>query len=193
MTVPQKSLRASPFAVALFGLLAGCSSLDRFDTKGSSAYCGGLVARPPFTEGLLPSGYPPSLILRLNLDVGALTSRGAEPVVVGKLSTDDAAGGLCAKDGKALFEEAPLRTIPTLDHDLLSLLEFPTGRDYNFFGWVDSSCQGTMLAVTSLMRNDDVEVRVLKPAPQPAAGAGPDQIPGFGMFYLHRDDAGCPF
>jgi hypothetical protein len=195
MTDPQKSSRATPLAFALFGLLAGCSSLDRFDTKGSSAYCGGLVARPPFADGLLPSGHPPSLILRLNLDVGALTSRGAEPVVVGKLSTDDAASGLCsnAENPGALFTEAPLRTIPTLDHDLLSMLEFPTGRDYNFFGWVDSSCQGTMLAVTSLMRNDDVELRVLKPAPQPGAGAGPEETPGFGMFYLHRDDAGCPF
>jgi hypothetical protein len=193
MTVPQMSSRASPLVLALFGLLAGCSSLDRFDTKGSAAYCGGLVVRPPFSEGLLPTGYyPPSLVLRFNLDVGALTSRGAEPVVVGKLSTDDAAAGLCAPH--ALFEEAPLRTIPTLDHDLLSLLEFPTGRDYNFFGWVDSSCPGTtMLAVVSLMRNDDVEVRVLKPAQQPLPGAGPKETPGFGMFYLHRDDAGCPF
>jgi hypothetical protein len=128
--------------------------------------------------------------------VTALTSRGAEPVVVGKLSTDDAAAGLCAKAttrAGALFEDAPLRTIPTLDHDLLSMIEFPTGRDYNFFGWVDSTCQGTMLAVVSLMRNDDVEVRLLKPAPMPVPDAGPEATPGFGMFYLGLDAAGCPF
>lgn len=196
MTAPHQSFRAPPLAVALFGLLAGCTSLDRFDTKGTAAYCGGMVARPPFTEGLLPSGNYPSLILRLNLDVTALMSRGSEPVVVGKLSTDDADDGLCAKSttrAGALFQDAPLRTIPTLDHDLLSMIEFPSGRDYNFFGWVDSTCQGTMLAVVSLMRNDDVEVRLLKPAPLPEPGAGPEATPGFGAFFLVRDATGCPF
>lgn len=197
MTAPHQSSRASPLAFALFGLLAGCTSLDRFDTKGTAAYCGGLVARPPFTEGLLPANYyPPSLTLRFTLDVDALTSRGADPVVVGTMSTDDAKAGLCAMSTTrpgALFQDAPLRTIPTLDHDLLSMIEFPTGRDYNFFGWVDSNCQGTMLAVVSLMRNDDVEVRLLKPAPMPQPGAGPESTPGFGMFYLGRDAMGCPF
>jgi hypothetical protein len=174
-------------------LALGCTSLDRFDTKGTAAYCGALVGTPPFAEGLLPSAHPPSLNLALTLDATALTSRGSESIVVGELRTDDADDGLCASQGQAFFERAPLRTIPTLDHDALSLLEFGSGRDYNFFGWVDSSCQGTTLAVVSLMRNDDVEVRVLKPAALPPPGAGPELQPGFGQFALHRQSTGCSF
>lgn len=194
MTAPPPNPFVTPLALASFALLAGCSSLDRFDTKGSdAAYCGSLVARPPFADGLLPSSHPPSLILRMTLDVSALMSRGSEAIEVARLSTDDRSSGLCKDGGTALFEDAMLRTIPTLDHDPLSALEFATGRDYNFFGWVDSSCQGTMLAVVSLMRNDDVEVRLLKPAAFVQPGAPPENSPGFGMFYLHRDSAGCPF
>lgn len=173
--------------------LAGCSSLDRFDTKGTAAYCGSLVASPAFEEGLLPKGRPRSLQLGLNLDIGALTSRGDEPVIVGQMSSDDRERGLCSAAGQPLFDAAPLRTMPVLDHDLLSTLEFGSGRDYSFFSWVDSSCQNTLLAVVSLMRNEDVEVRVFKPAALPAPGAGPELQPGFGLFTLQRRDAGCGF
>jgi hypothetical protein len=194
MTATNTNPFATPLAFASLALLAGCSSLDRFDTKGTdAAYCGSLVARPPFADGLLPPKHTPSLVMRVSLDVGALMARGADPIEVARISTDDRDSGLCKGEGKALFEDAMLRTIPTLDHDPLSALEFATGRDYNFFGWVDSSCQNTMLAVVSLMRNDDVEVRLLKPAALPEPGAGPAESPGFGMFYLHRDSAGCPF
>lgn len=193
MTAPLPCSLLTPLALASVAVLAGCSSLERFDTKGTeAAYCGSLVARPPFADGLLPSSLPPSLIMRMSLDVTALMSRGTEAIEVARISTDDV-GGLCKNQGGPLFQDAMLRTIPTLDHDPLSALEFATGRDYNFFGWVDSSCQGTMLAVVSLMRNDDVEVRLLKPAAYVGPGAPPESSPGFGMFYLHRDGSGCPF
>jgi hypothetical protein len=171
----------------------GCSSLDRFDTHGTAAYCGALVAAPPFEEGLLPESARPSLDLALTLDTAALTERGDKPAIVGHISTDDAATGLCSADGLPLFNGAPLRTMPALDRDALSALEFGSGRDYNFFAWVDSTCQGTLLAVVSLMRSDDVEVRLLKPKALPQVSAGPADQPGFGLFYLARQKTGCGF
>lgn len=192
MTAPSTFLR--PFALLGACALVGCNSLDRFDTKGTAAYCGSLVASPTFEEGLLPKGRPRSLQLSLSLDITALTARGDEPANVGLLSSDDETRGLCsASQGMALFKDAPLRTMPVVDHDLLSTLEFGSGRDYSFFSWVDSSCQQTMLAVVSLMRNEDVEIRLFKPAALPAPGAGPELQPGFGLFTLQRQEKGCGF
>jgi hypothetical protein len=159
-------------------LVPGCQGLDRFDTKPGESYCGALVSAPVFHAGLVPTGAPPSLRLRLELDTGKLTT------APGMLTSDDAERGLCAP--RALFEGAPMRAIPELTHDALSFMEFGEGRDHNYMTWVDSSCQGTMLAVVSLMRDDSVEVRLLKPAPLPGADAGPDSRPGFGLFVLRR-------
>jgi hypothetical protein len=131
------------------------------------------------------------LTLRLGLDMDALIQRGDNVAIVGHLASDDAERGLCMP--VALFEGAPLRTLPKLDNDALSLLEFGEGRDYNFFAWVDSSCQGTMLSVVSLMRNDDVEVRLFKPRALPAQDADPAEQPGFGLFHLTRQRSGCEF
>jgi hypothetical protein len=192
------------FAFALAPLTAACSSLDRFDTEGKAAFCGDLVSAPRFQGGLLPAGVPPALSLRVELQPDRLTARGVSPaaaseqlpepyVVVGDVTSDDAMRGLCRDMERPLFNEAALRTIPELDHDLLRLLEFGEGRDYNFMAWVDSTCQGTMLAVISLMRNDTVEIRLLKPAALAPPDAEPARRPGFGLFYLHREDEGCDF
>ena len=185
----------SVFGAACLLQLMGCSSLDRFDTQGDAAYCGALVAAPPFQAGLVPvlENTRSNLNMALTVDAAALTARGESGAIVGRLSSDDAAQGLCSADGLALFNGAPLRTMPALDRDPLSSVEFGSGRDYNFFAWVDSSCQGTMLAVVSLMRNDDIELRLLKPKPLPAPGAGPADQPGFGLFYLSRQNSGCGF
>jgi hypothetical protein len=151
-----------------------------------------LIAAPPFESGFVESTRA-SLNLALTIDSTALTARGESGAIVGRLSSDDAARGLCSAEGLALFNGAPLRTMPALDRDALSSLEFGSGRDYNFFAWVDSTCQGTMLAVVSLMRNDDIELRLLKPKPLPAPGAGVQDQPGFGLFYLSRQNSGCGF
>ncbi|MGC4094463.1 MAG: hypothetical protein QM756_42435 [Polyangiaceae bacterium] len=179
-------------AAVLLSTLA-CSSLERFDTEGTSAYCGPIVAAPPFQAGFVPESTRPSLSLALTIDATALTARGEGGAIVGHVSSNDAQTGLCSGDGQALFNGAPLRTMAALDRDPLSTLEFGSGRDYNFFAWVDSTCQGTMLALVSLMRNDDVELRLLKPKPLPAPSAGVAEQPGFGLFYLARQKAGCGF
>ena len=165
----------------------GCRDLSRFDTEGEEAYCGSLVSAPVFTEGFVPQGVPPSLNLRLTLDTDALNT------LPGTLTTDDADRGLCSDEERPLFDQAPMRAIEEVLHDPLSLLEFGDGREHNFLGWVDSTCQGTMLAVISLMSDGKVEVRLLKPAALPPPDAPPDRKPGFALFTLERDADGCDY
>jgi hypothetical protein len=202
MKPSASSGRCIAFACAVASGGLSCSSLERFETSGDSAFCGDLVRAPRFQGGLLPVGVPPILSLRLKLEPENLTARPVEAettesespesyAIVGHLTSDDNERGLCAE--RPLFEESPLRTIPELDHDALKLFEFGEGRDYNFMSWVDSTCQGTMLAVVSLMRNDSVEMRLLKPAALAPPAAEPAKRPGFGLFYLHREAEGCEF
>jgi hypothetical protein len=174
-----------PLAVLL--ALSGCRSLDRFDTSGDAAYCGTILKAPLFQDGLLPDGAEPGLNLRLELDTDRLTTR------PGTLTSNDAVFGLCSGKGQALFEGAPLRAIEEIVHDALSNLEFGDGHQHDFFAWVDTTCQGTMLAVVSLLTNGSVEVRLLKPAANPPEDAGADQRPGFALFYMRRSEEGCRF
>ena len=173
---------------ALVALAAlGCRDLSRFDTEGSEAYCGSMLRSPVFQEGFVPEGAPPALGLKFQLDTDLLST------VPGVLSTDDADSGLCKAEGRPLIDQAPLRAIEELSHDALSLLEFGDGREHNFFGWVDSTCQGTMLAVVSLMSDDNVEVRLFKPAALAPPTAPPERTPGFALFPLQRQNSGCGF
>jgi hypothetical protein len=148
-----------------------------------------MVSAPVFQEGLLPlpTGERPVVLrLRFDLDVDSLTTR------PGPLTTSDATLGLCAP--APLIDHAPLRAIPEVMHDAISTAQFGDGRDLNFFGWVDSTCQGTMLSVVSLMNDGSVEVRLFKPASLPPPGAGPEARPGFGLFQLDRvARTGCEF
>lgn len=166
---------------------AGCRSLDRFETEPPAAYCGSLVGAPQFHDGFVPTGSPPSLSLRLDLDMSSLTTR------PGALTSDDRETGLCRHNDRPLFEQASLRAIPEMSNDALSQADFGEGHDHDFFAWVDSTCQGTMLAVISLLKNDEVEVRLLKPAPDPRPRAKPEEQPGFALFHLKRWEAGCGF
>jgi hypothetical protein len=166
---------------------AGCRSLDRFETEAPAAYCGAMVGAPQFHEGFVPAGAPPTLSLRLDLDMSSLTTR------PGVLTSNDGSTGFCSNKGRPLFEEASLRAIPQISNDTLSQLDFGEGHDHDFFAWVDSTCQGTMLAVISLLKNDAVEVRLLKPAADPPPTAGPEKQPGFALFYLLRHPRGCTF
>jgi len=189
----------SRFALLFASLVAlssalSCRNLDRFDTRGNAAFCGDLVSGPSFHDGFIPAGQPAVLRMKLTLDTSQISSfaenKGAFP---GHLTSNDIDTGLCSANGQALFESSPLRAIPQVDHDTISTLTFGEGHDEDFFGWTDSTCQGTMLALVSLLRNGDVELRLFKPAPLPEPDAGPEKRPGFGLFYLQRNDKGCGF
>jgi hypothetical protein len=195
-----------------FGLLGGavlsllplaCEKLDRFDTKGSAAYCGYIVGakfvRTSETEG----GFARDLGLRLEIDTGSLSDR------PGTLTSDDAATGPCVP--RATFDHTPLVVTPEVNHDPLSAMTFEDGQVRNVVAWADSTCRGPMLAVVSLYVNDRVDVRLLKPAPVPSAsgaggapgsvdagapalgGAPPVERDAFALFRLERRADGCGF
>jgi len=188
-------------SLVLLGVLLmtlSCRSLDRFDTKNDAAFCGQLVSAPAFHDGFVPDpkrGQPQlQLTMKLTLDTSQLSTFSNDTVTqVGALTSNDAELGLCAPGGQALFESSPVRGIPQVDHDTISTLTFGEGHDEDFFAWTDSTCQGTMLALVSLLRKGDVELRLFKPAALPPPEAGPDQRPGFGLFYLKRNEKGCGF
>lgn len=178
--------RASAGLLLCGGWALGCSDLDKFQLDDSEAYCGSLVSAPLFHRGFVADGSPPALRLRLHLDIDELTTR------PGRLTSDDSERGLCRDSGHALFEDAPLRAIPEVMHDPISTMNFGQGREHSFFAYVDSSCQGTMLAVVSLMRNGEVEMRLFKPAPESADDS--ENSAGYALFYLKpRKTENCGF
>lgn len=168
-----------------FSTLISCHNLDGFSTKPGQAYCGPMISLPSFTSGFVPRNSPPSLDVALTLDIDKLTS------IPGILSSDDAKTGLCSATGQPLFQDAPLRAIPEVDHDAISQLTFGEGHEQDFFAFVDSTCQGTMVAVVSLLKNNQVELRLFKPARLPSDDTSPDQ-PGFALFPLTANERATP-
>ncbi|MBN1605461.1 MAG: hypothetical protein JW940_02455 [Polyangiaceae bacterium] len=169
----------------LVSQLGGCDNLDRFDTPGDAAYCGELVAPTFAQDGLLPDDTDEKAEARLKLD---LDNAAKHP---GTLWMSDAKWGLCTP--QPLFDTAPLRAIEQVDNDPIATLDFGEGREHSFFAWVDSTCQGTMLSVVSLMRNGGVELRLFKPAPESMGRVPAAERAGFGVFLLKRRDKGCQF
>jgi hypothetical protein len=162
--------------LAVAGPVLGCDDLERFDNSDGSAYCGNVVAADFVREGFahLPR-------LQLQLDTDSLHD------FPGTISSDDARDGACQP--RATFEAARLRTSVKLQADPLSQLQFGEQREMNLVTWVDSTCDGTYLAVVSLLRDDGVEVRLMRSqADEQGREAGP-----FGLFKLVRHDDECGF
>lgn len=158
------------------GMSLGCRDLDRFDTGDTGAYCGRIIDSE-FTR----AGFAAGLGLRLELDIDALD------VAPGTLTTDDTEPpGPCSPLPE--FDHAPLLVTPELLTDPMSLLEFGSTREHNFLAWVDSSCQGSALAVVSLMHTGQVEVRLLRRGMTTGDASAPNQ---FGVFQLEKND--CDF
>lgn len=171
--------------VLLAATAYGCRDLERFDTSGDEAFCGEMVGAP-FNEGFLPeSANPPAIGMSLTFDIHDLATS------PGVISTDDDQQGMCAPD--PLFRDAKLRSVKEAFHDPVSQLDFGDGRERNVLVWVDSTCRGTLLGVVSLMRDDSIEVRLFKPAPEPAKDTPEADRPGFAQWKLDRRSAGCGF
>jgi len=191
----HRSLRADCVLIALCaGSAASCGDLDGFNSKPDEAYCG-TIGLPPFQSGFVDEDSPSVLTLALTLNTDKL------PTEPGILSSKDPLG-ICGtpEAPQALFQNAPLRAIPELQHDVLSALTFGEGHEHDFFAWVDSTCLGTMVAVVSLMKNNYVELRLFKPAPFPGPSPTPAQRPGFALFHLNPKplykpdtEGGCGF
>jgi hypothetical protein len=180
MRTPLQSLVTTKAACCTLGiaLLAApaCTRLERFDNSDGSAYCGNIVGAEFVREGFatLPR-------MQLQLDMQSLDR------FPGRMTSDDAVDGPCRP--QATFDAARLRVSGKLQADALSQLEFGDQRELNLVAWVDSSCDGTYLAVVSLLENDDVEVRLMRSqANEDAEEAGP-----FGVFKLTRHPRKCGF
>lgn len=171
MTARSLASRGAP-AWLLFAVM-GCQNLERFDTDRGSAYCGSIV-----DASFVRQGFAQHTRMQLKLDVDAFGS------LPGRLTTDDQDDGPCAP--LATFRDADLRTPAKLQADPLSFLSFGDSREANLLAWVDSTCDGTYLAVVSLMKNDDVEVRLLK-GQRDAEGT---EVGPFGVFHLERFERG---
>jgi len=171
---------------ALIGV-GGCRGANRFDTSASGAFCGELVAGVT-SDGLVPDvqdGARIQLKLALTLDSHHLSD------VPGTLTSNDDTNGLCS--GQRLFEKAPVRTIQPALRDAISGIQITQDHEQDVFTWVDSTCQGTFVAILSLMVDGKVEVRLFKPLRDVDAGAPANQRSGFGVFSLARSDTGCGF
>ena len=192
--------RRSRIALSLLSVVLGaastssCGSLKGFDSKPGEAYCG-TIGLPDFQDGFVDEGSPSTLELALTLDIDKLAT---EPGVLSSKDLD----GICGtpEAPQVLFQNAPLRAIPLLQHDVLSALTFGEGHDHDFFAWVDSTCQGTMLAVVSLMKNNYVELRLFKPARLAGPEAPVTERTGFALFHLNpkpltkpETEGGCGF
>ena len=194
--------RALGLPLVLFASSAlSCSDLEGFTSKPGQAYCG-RIGLPVFQSGFVEEGQPATLELALTLDMNQLpTDATKAPTEPGILSSNDLQGICGTFDApQPLFQNAPLRSIQELQHDVLSALTFGEGHDHDFFAWVDSTCQGTMLAVVSLMKNNYVELRLFKPMPAPRIGATAAEQPGFALFHLNpkplyepEENGGCGF
>ncbi|HYP89226.1 MAG TPA: hypothetical protein VEQ59_13760 [Polyangiaceae bacterium] len=192
--------RAASLLLPLGTLLMtlSCRELQRFDTPNGEVYCGDLVSGDTFTDGFVRDREPQKLRMMLSkLDTSQLSAYSMDNKVgtPARLASNDKSTGLCSGQGHALFEDSQMRAIPQVDHDAIASMTFGEGHDEDFFAWTDSTCQGTMLGVVSLLRNNDIELRLFKPAAQPDPKALADKRPGFALFYLkrHPDPASCGF
>ncbi len=172
--VAQGALIATSCAIVIASV--GCGRIDRFDTGDDEAYCGNVVTSSFFRRGFtnLPR-------LQLRLDTASLHDHPAN------ISTDDDKDGICSP--QATFEDAEMRMSQEMQADPVSQLEFGDAREMNLLGWVDSSCDGTYLAIVSLMRDDSVEVRLTR-GERNSSG---DEVGPFGVFRLTRHDGDCGF
>ena len=167
---------ALALALGLGVISLGCRDLSRFSSKGDRFE--GSVVRGSFVR----SGVAEDARMCLTLDTDRL---------------QESPGTLTTSDGR--FRATPLRPIPQIWHDPLSTLSFGDGRVQNLVyaaaPQTEVGVEPDVMVIVSLMQTDHVEVRLLRGAPQPDAGALPSSVPGalFGVFNLDRQPGPCLF
>jgi hypothetical protein len=176
---------ALAWAVLLGTAASGCEDMSQFSTKAGESYCGTIALGAAFR-----SGFTPLAQMRLVLDASALDG----PDSPGALSTrelrDEQDGGELR-----LLQDAPLRPIPPLVHDVLSRPNLGEGRARTAIYAVTPSAPEAeaLLAVLSLRTDGDVEVRLIRPGTSDVAVADlPEgRRPLFGLFTLRRQQGAC--
>lgn len=151
----------------------GCRDLSRFSGNGDG------FEGPIVSADFVRSGIAGDVRMCLTFDTEHL---------------QDGPGSITTTDGR--FARTPLRPIPQVWHDPISTLSFGDGRVRNLVYAASPSDGGPedVLVVVSLMKSGNIEVRLLRGAPQLDAGAGAAQNPPvFGVFNLERrPEQPCP-
>jgi hypothetical protein len=173
-------------ALGLATLALGCADLERYTTAPSESYCGSVTLSSSFRAGLSPR-----VQMRLQLDASALDGE----VSPGVVWTFEAADG--TRPERRFLDRAPLRTIPKLENDPLSMPDLGAGRDHTRLFALSPSDPGEdpLLAVLSLRSDDGIDVRLLRPG---VATSGTTPAPAgkgaiFGLFTLYKQVGTCGF
>lgn len=144
-----------------------CQELSSYKNNGD--HYEGLITQGTFVR----TGFGEAVRMCLTLDTDKLQQ---EP---GELRTSDGS----FKTGAAL------RAVPQTFHDPVSTFNFGHGREKNYLYFTRISDGSDALAVLSLMKGGDVEVRVMRGAP----GDGTAATQLFGVFPLKREPGACSF
>ena len=154
------------FVMSLCALCA-CRDNSRFSSRGDRFQ--GPVVKGSFVR----AGFAEDVSMCLTLDTDHL---------------QDTPGTISTSDGR--LKGTPLRPIPQIWHDPLSTLSFGDGRTQNLVYAASPSDAQDLMVVVSLMQSDNIEVRLLRSAPE--ADGGPGNAV-FGVFNLEKQNGPCSF
>jgi hypothetical protein len=155
--------------ILLIGVLAllACRDNSRFSSRGDRFQ--GPVVRGSFVR----AGFAEDVSMCLTLDTDHL---------------QDAPGTISTSDGR--LKAVPLRPIPQIWHDPLSTLSFGDGRTQNLVYAATPNDAQDVMVVVSLMQSDNIEVRLVRGAPEADGGPGSSV---FGVFNLEKQIGPCGF
>ncbi len=151
----------------------GCEDLSRFSTGPGEVYCGTVTLGAAFRRGLTPAAQ-----MRLTFDASNVDTAQSPGVVTMRDPRDDGTE-------HRLLDNAPLRPIPPLAHDVLSRPDLGESRVRTVVyavSPVDPEAEA-LVVVLSLRSDGDVEVRLLRPGASDEAADLPEgRRPLFGLF-----------
>lgn len=163
------------FAFAALAILAwGCTDVGSFTTDPGECYEGKIV-----DAGFVRTGFSRNITLSLTLDTDSLADgRGS----AGMMWTSD-----------RTFNGATVSQMEELAHDSLSQFQFPGGRIRNYLVYTMATDGAPAMVVISLMENQQIEVRIMRPSFDPCAmedGECDEDVvePLFGVFRLDLDE-----
>ena len=163
--IPVVSGRGS---LLLLGLaVVACRDNSRFSSRGDR------FEGPVVQGAFVRAGFAENVKMCLTLDTDHL---------------QDTPGTITTSDGR--LKNAPLRPIPQIWHDPLSTLNFGDGRTQNLVYAAAPSDATDLMVVVSLMQSDNIEVRLVRGAPESDGGPG-NAV--FGVFNLEKQTGPCAF
>ena len=170
--------RFAALGLAVAGL--GCNTLARYTTAPGELYCGTVTQSAAFRAGLAAGAQMWATFDATELD--------------GELSP----GAVwTAEPARQLLDGAPLRRIPALENDPLSVPDLGGGRDQTRLFALTPAPAGEdpLVGALSLRSDDGIELRLLRPGLDPTATPAPPagRQPLFGLFVLYKQAGTCAF